>query len=130
MGEGDLVSIVGIDSVINQSETNSVPDERKAFSDWHGHCQTDHSVDCFADQLCGFDGRVHHGVNVKWAWSFRGGGNKPIHVDPKQVPDRGINDVGKMVPSVRAWLMIGVCKGATSQISNGFSGPLDQVGSS
>ena len=75
-------------------------------------------VDGFLYVLHGIHGCVHYGVNVERAWFF-GGGDEPIHVDPKQIPDYGINGIRQMVPRTCPWLMKGVSKGTASQISNG-----------
>ena len=76
------------------------------------------------------DGRVDDGVYVERAWSFGDGGDEPIHVDPEQIPDHGINSERKALPRTRTWLMDGMGNGTASQIGNGVSGPFDESGSS
>ena len=87
----------------------------------------DQLVDGFLYVLHRIHGCVHYGVNVERA-RFFGGGDEPIHVDPKQTPDYGINGIRQMLPRTCPWLMKGVSKGTASQISNGISGPFNRVG--
>ena len=90
----------------------------------------DQLVDGFLYVLHRIHGCVHYGVNVERAWFFGGGGDEPIRVDPKQIPDHGINGIRKMLPRTCPWLMMGVSKGTASHIGNVVSGPFNEGGSS
>ena len=133
--EGDLVWGVrireGFRFVIScWSELNSVFDVGETRPFFGRDDLSDESIDGFPDMLHRFDGCEHDSVNVEWAWSFWHGGDEPIHVDPEQIADHGINSERKTLPRTRTWFMNGVGDSTVSQISNGVSGSFDESGSS
>ena len=98
MREGDLVGVVGIRegfrSVIScRHETNSVFDMSETRMHCGGKQFIDEAVNDHSHGLRRFPGCVHIGMNVEGARSLRASGDEPIHVDPKQIPDYGINAV-------------------------------------
>ena len=134
--EGDLVEVVAIregfrSSIVPRlSETNSVFD----MSETRVHCGGKQLSDQEVDDLSHGPHRIHRcvydGVNVQRAWFLRGGGDEPIHVDPKQIPGHRINGIRETLPRSCPWLMMGVSKGTASQIGNVVSGPFNENGSS
>ena len=134
--EGDLVGVVGIREdgfrfdVSHWSELKSVFDVGKTRPHFGRDDLGDESIDGFPYMLHRLDWRVDDGVNVERARSLRDGGDEPIHVDPEQIPDHGINSERKRLPRTRTWLMNGMDNGTASQIGNGVSGPFDESGSS
>ena len=134
MREGDLVGVVGIRegfrSVIScRHETNSVFDMSETRMHCGGKQFIDEAVNDHSHGLRRFPGCVHIGMNVEGARSLRASGDEPIHVDPKQIPDYGINAVRETPPRSCPWLMMGVSKATASQIGNVVSGPFDESGS-
>ena len=102
--DGDFIGIVGIGKGsysslrVDRYEPESVKDIGHTSSCLDGNRLIDQSVDGFPDKLDGFHGSEHDGVNVECAWFFRGGGKKPIQVDPEQIPDHGIDGERKTLP--------------------------------
>ena len=132
--EGDLVGVVGIregfHSIVScWLETNSVFDMGETRMHCGGKQFSDQAVDDLSHGLLRIHGCVHIGVNVEGARFLRAGGDKPIHVDPKQIPGHGINGIGETLPRSCPWLMMGVSKATASQIGNIVSGPFDESGS-
>ena len=132
--EGDVIGMVriweGFCSIVSGwSEIKSESDMANERIHCGGKHMQDETVDDFSHVLHSFDGREHIGVNVERTGSFGDGGNEPIHVDPEQIPDHGIDVERKTLPRTLPWLMMGVSKAAASQISDGVSGHFDERGS-
>ena len=132
--EGDLVGVVGIRegfcTVIScWHETNSVFDVGETRRHCGGKQSIDEAVNDLSHGLRRIPWCVRIGENVEGARCLRAGGAEPIHVDPKQIPDYGINAVRETQPRSCPWLMMGVSKATASQIGNVVSGPFDESGS-
>ena len=102
--EGDFIGIVGIGKgafsslLRDRSEPDSVKDIGQTLPYFVGNRLIDQSVDGFPDELYGFHGSEHVGMDVEWTWAFGIGGNEPIQVDPHQVPDHVIDGERKTLP--------------------------------
>ena len=134
MREGDLVRVVGIRegfcSVIScWHEMNSEFDMGETRMHCGGKQCGDEAVDDLSHGLRRIHGCVHIGVNVEGVRFLRAGGDKPIHVDPKQIAGHGINAIRETLARSCPWLMMGVSKATASQIGNIVSGPFDESGS-
>ena len=133
--ESDLARVVGIRegflSIISGlPETNSVFDLSETRIHCGGNQFIDQSVDDLLHRLHRTHGCVHDGANVERARFLRAGGDKPIQVDPKQIPDPEINGIRETLPRTCPWLMMGVSEGTASQTGNVVSGPFNEGGSS
>ena len=102
--DGDFIGIVGIGKgsccwlLLDRYESDSVKDIGQTLPCFGGNRIIDQSIHDFSDELYGLHGSVHNGVNVEWVWSVGRGGKKPIHVDPEQIPDHGIDGKRKTLP--------------------------------
>ena len=102
--DGDLMGIVAIGKgsccwlFIDRYETESVKDIDQTLPCFGGNRIIDQSIHDFSDELYGLHGSEHDGVNVERAWFIGRGGKEPIHVDPEQIPDHGIDGKRKTLP--------------------------------